>query len=62
MTVTKAKKLKEGDRVQWVSGDLGTVTEVSYAAIKIHWDDDQWALLQFAGQDVPWRNVERVKP
>lgn len=60
MTVKEAKKLKVGERICWTAdGQRGTVDEVSYAAVKIHWDDDQWALMPFQDKAAPWHQLAR---
>ena len=59
MTAAAGKKLDVGDRVQWSDGVLGTVREISYAAVKIQWDDNQWCLLTFADKGTPWQEVNR---
>jgi hypothetical protein len=45
MTVIESKSLKTGTRVCWRSdaADSGTVTETSWAAVTIAWDDRQVA-------------------
>ena len=57
MTAQQATKLKVGDSVQWkADGAVGTVREIGYAAIKIEWADNQWALMPFADTRAPWRS------
>jgi hypothetical protein len=43
MTVIESKNLKKGTRVCWRgdAADGGTVTETSWAAVTIAWDDGQ---------------------
>lgn len=60
MTVAEGRKLGVGDRVAWSDGALGTVREISYAAVKVQWDDDQWCLLTFADKGTPWRELNCV--
>lgn len=60
MTVNDGRKLKTSARVEWIDGARGTVREATYAAIKIEWDDGKWCLMQFAGHDVPWKNLRKL--
>lgn len=60
MTSAAGKKLDVGDRVQWSDGARGTVREISYAAVKIQWDDDKWCLLTFADPKTPWHELSYV--
>jgi len=60
MTITTAKELKQGQRVRWADGSLGTVDEVSYAALRIKWDDGQSTLLPFGDERAPFSNIELV--
>ncbi len=61
MTTKEGRGLKVGDRVYWSpDGALGTVRETSYAAVKIQWDDDQWALFPFH-DDAPWAALRASK-
>jgi hypothetical protein len=45
MTVTESKGLKKGTRVYWRGGvaDTGTITETSWDAVTIAWDNGQIA-------------------
>jgi preprotein translocase subunit YajC len=45
MTVTESKDLKKGTRVYWRGGiaDTGTITETSWDAVTIAWDNGQVA-------------------
>jgi hypothetical protein len=45
MTVTESKGLKKGTRVYWRGGvaDTGTITETSWDAVTIAWDNGQTA-------------------
>lgn len=60
MTAGGGRTLVVNDRLQWSDGCLGTVREISYAAVKIQWDDDQWCLLTFADKGTPWQDVSYV--
>ena len=47
MTVTESKGLKKGNRVYW-RGDAtnsGTITETSWDAVTISWDNGQVAIV-----------------
>jgi hypothetical protein len=45
MTVDESKLLKKGDRVYWRgdANDSGVITETSWAAVTIAWNDGQVA-------------------
>lgn len=60
MNADQGKRLKKNDRVRWHDGALGTVRESSYAAVKIEWDDGQWALFTF-DERTPWQLLEADK-
>jgi hypothetical protein len=46
MTLKEAAALKLGDRVRCdLDGAGGVVVEVGYAAVKVRWDDGQYATL-----------------
>lgn len=62
MTAGDGKKLAAGDRVKWVDGSLGNVHEVSYAAVKVAWDDNQWSLMTFDNPRTPWQNLSKEGP
>ena len=44
MTVAESKSLKEGSRVYWRgdANDSGRITETSWDAVTIAWDNGQW--------------------
>lgn len=61
MTVAEARTIKAGQRVVWESDAArGTVREVSYASLKIEWDDGKWALMPFAGDNVPFEQLHKL--
>jgi len=57
MTVTESKGLKKGNRVYW-RGDAtssGTITETSWDAVTIAWDNGQVAIVHHGDM----REIER---
>jgi hypothetical protein len=57
MTVTESKGLKKGNRVYWRGDatDSGTITETSWNAVTIAWDNGQVAIVHHGDM----REVER---
>jgi len=54
-------RLQIGDRVEWKpDGMHGIVREVGYSAVKIEWNDGQWALMPFADENAPWKSIALV--
>jgi hypothetical protein len=47
MTVTDSKNLKKGNRVYWRgdAADYGTITETSWDAVTIAWDNGKMAIV-----------------
>lgn len=60
MTAAAGKKLDVGDRVAWSDGALGTVKEITYAAVKVQWEDGAVTLLTFGDKGTPWHEVSYV--
>ena len=58
MTVTESKDLKKGTRVYWRgdAADSGIVTETSWAAVTITWDNGQVASVHHGDM----REIERA--
>lgn len=53
--------MKVGQRVEWkVDGARGTVREMSYAAVKIEWDDHKWAMMPFANCDAQFNLLAKL--
>jgi hypothetical protein len=60
MTVTESKGVKKGSRIYWRgdAADGGIVTETSWDAVKITWDNGQVASIHHGGM----REIEQVSP
>jgi len=58
MTATESKLLKSGDRVYWRSDatDGGSITELSWDAVTIAWDNGQVATIHHGDM----REIERA--
>ena len=57
MTVTESKDLKNGNRVYWQgnAADYGTITETSWDAVTIAWNNGQVAIVHHGDM----REIER---
>ena len=56
MTVTESKGLKKGNRIYWRDAtDSGTITETSWDAVTIAWDNSQVAIVHHGDM----REIER---
>jgi hypothetical protein len=58
MTVTESKDLKKGNRVYWRgnAADFGTITETSWDAVTITWNNGQVASVHHGDM----REIQRV--
>lgn len=62
MTLDIARTLKVGDQVRWLTDNMeGTIVEVDYVGVKVHWADQQWAIFMFRDlHETPWHNLEKL--
>jgi hypothetical protein len=61
MTPKEATKLAIGDRVKWMDGATGTVTEKNWHAAKIEWDDGHVGVFQFKNNEPQWTALSKAE-